>query len=405
MTFDKSSQGYSQGVRKISLMASTVAFEFNKATLKLRRSLHLSPSTSPKFENRRIEGGEDPHDYLVQPSSTKSTSRGGSTKNRQLCAELSSFALYPLFGALSPSHFSTPNLLFQNERKKSNSTRLLQLTDSDLLYIFQQLDPRSLIRLSQTCQRFRRICCGAEKLAPRDSKKIDVTSHELIISFNQLKKQTEVRLLKKDRTRLDPKFVGTSIESMLPMFSRVLSKITFETSVFVSDWMDEILRLYKSNRFIPLCLVFTGGALTKGTSLNGADLRCLTELEFIDFVQKLQPHLQEVQLATSRLFKATPRILSLISVLSSFGIVYERPALRFYVDEVANVIKIWRNDNLARSCDVYMRRPRDGSIDIWQKFGEVAEYREDPQTDEILVSKIHVKHSFLVQIELVLHFH
>lgn len=390
-------------VKRIVVMASTVAFEFNKATLKLRRSLHISPRGSPEVQRKSATGGDT---EIESPGSTQSTSRKCSKRNRQLCAELSSFALYPLFGALSPSHFSSPNLLFQNEKKPTKRIfEFLQLSDSDMSQIMCFLNPRSLLNLSQTCSRLRQLCLAHEEKA----EKRDVSSHEIIISFNQVRRRTEVRLLKKERTRTDPQFTSSSIREVLAPFSRALTRITFETTVFVTDWLDEVLDLHKENRLIPLSLVFTGGALTKGKQLTGADLRSITETEFVDFVTKLQPHLQEVQLSTSRMFKISsdsPRLLAMISMLSSFGIVYERPPLRFYYEEFSDAITTWRSDALSRNCDIYMRRPHDISVDTWLKLsGVIDESRIDPYTDEVLVSKITIRHSFLVHIDLVFHFH
>ncbi|KAF1761702.1 hypothetical protein GCK72_009958 [Caenorhabditis remanei] len=318
-------------------MASTVAFEFNKATLKLRRSLHMSPRNSPEVQRKSTAGGDT---EIESPGSTQSTSRKSSKRNRQLCAELSSFALYPLFGALSPSHFSSPNLLFQNEKKQPKEVvEFLQLSDTDMYQIMCFLNPRSLLNLSQTCGRLRQLCLSHEE----NTEKRDVTSHEIFISFNQIRRKTEVRLLKRERTRTDPQFTGNTIRELLAPFSRALTRITFETTVFVTDWLDEILELHQQNRLIPLSLVFTGGALTKGNQLTGADLRSITETEFVDFVAKLQPHLQEVQLSTSRMFKMNtdpPRLLAMITMLSSFGIVYERPPLRFYYEEISDAITV-----------------------------------------------------------------
>ncbi|CAL2037338.1 unnamed protein product [Caenorhabditis brenneri] len=390
-------------VKKIAIMASTVAFEFNKATLKLRRSLHISPRCSPEVQRKSTAGGES---EIESPGSTQSTSRKCSRKNRQLCAELSSFALYPLFGALSPSHFSSPNLLFQNEKKPSKRiVEFLNLSDTDICEIMCFLNPRSLLNLSQTCNRLRQLCLNNEE----NIEKRDVTSHEITISFNQIRRRTEVRLLKRERTRTDPQFTSSNIRGLLAPFSRALTKITFETTVFVTDWLDEILQLHQENRLIPLSLVFTGGALTKGNQLTGADLRAITEAEFVDFVERLQPHLQEVQLSTSRMFKINtdpPRLLGMISMLSSFGIVYERPPLRFYYEEISDAITTWRSDPLSRCCDIYMRRPHDITVDTWLKMsGSIDESRIDPYTDEVLVSKITIRHSFLVHIDLVFHFH
>ncbi|CAO4369975.1 unnamed protein product [Caenorhabditis nigoni] len=391
-------------VKKIAVMASTVAFEFNKATLKLRRSLHISPRNSPEVQRKSDVGGGDIE--IESPGSTQSTSRKCSKRNRQLCAELSSFALYPLFGALSPSHFSSPNLLFQSNKKPPKKVvEFLHLSDTDMYQIMCFLNPRSLLNLSQTCGRLRQLCLANEE----NIEKRDVTSHEIVISFNQVRRQTEVRLLKRERTRSDPQFTCSNIRGLLAPFSRALTKITFETTVFVTDWLDEILDLHRENRLIPLSLVFTGGALTKGKQLTGADLRSITEAEFIDFVSKLQPHLQEVQLSTSRIFKVSsdpPRLLSMITMLSSFGIVYERPPIHFYHQDISEAVTFWRTDSLSRNCDIFMRRPHDISVEAWQKLsGSIEESRIDPYTEEVLVSKITIKHSFLVHIDLVFHFH
>ncbi|CAI2347867.1 unnamed protein product [Caenorhabditis sp. 36 PRJEB53466] len=393
-------------IKKIAFMASTVAFEFNKATLKLRRSLHISPRGSPEVV-RKCTAGDPFENENESPGSIQSTSRKSSKRNRQLCAELSSFALYPLFGALSPSHFSSPNLLFQNEKKPTKRMEFMDFCDSDFRHIFAFMNPQSLLNLSQTSQRLRALCHHHESNSP----KRDVTSHEIVISFNQLRRRTEVRLLKRDRTRADPKFTGDTIRSVLAPFSRALTRITFETTVFVTDWLDEVLELHAERRLIPLSLVFTGGALTKGNQRNGADLRSISEAEFIGFVHKLQPHLQEVQLSTSRMFKMSrspARLLEMIRMLSSFGIVYERPPLRFAFEEISDAITTWRSDPVSRSCDVFMRRPCDlpCSDDDWLRMGgSVDVSRVDPYSEEVLISKVSIKHSFLVHIDLIFHFH
>ena len=46
---------------------------------------------------------------------------------------------------------------------------------------------------------------------------------------------------------------------------------------------------------------------------------------------------------TLRLFRATcspPRLLGLVSLVSSFELIYERPALRFYFDDLKQIIAV-----------------------------------------------------------------
>ncbi|CAB3408879.1 unnamed protein product [Caenorhabditis bovis] len=395
------------GAKKLARMASTVAFELNKATLKLRRSLHISDKRDsskradepgPSSTQRSAKG----ENRCCQMSSSFSTSRG-SMRNRQLCAELSSFALYPLFGALTTTHFSSPNLLFQTDRR--SKLKILELNDSIFLKIMDFLDAQSMLAASQTCQRLRYLALRKDD---EFFDRRDVTSHEIVISYNRIVKKTQARMLRKERSRYDTVFKGATISSLLCPFTRALTKITFESNVSVSDWIREILELHDKQKLVPLALSFTGGALTRGNQLGGADLRNISETEFIKIVGRLQPHLQEVQLATSRLFKTStspPRLLGLISMLTTFGVVYERPLMRFFFDEIVKIVSYWRNDVQSRSCDIYMRRPLDADIDSWNKLGTVDDYRIDPLTEEFLVSKVTIKHSFLVHIDLVFHFH
>ncbi|CAD6184676.1 unnamed protein product [Caenorhabditis auriculariae] len=380
--------------KRIALMASSIAFEIRKTTFKIRRSFTPVPETPETSET-------DLPDFMKTPTSTRSTGRY--TQHRVLCAELSSFALFPVFGALSPSHYSAPDLLFFNGRKASN-VKIGQLGDIEILNIMNQLDAKSLIALSQTCRKFRKISAYNEDSLP----KVDVSSYEVTVAFNRVRRCVVVRALKRGRGLNDVTIEGSCLRDVLAPHTRALIRLTFGTGVTVSPWLSELLQLHSLHRLAPLALIFTGGALTKGNRVAGADLRSITEYDFIQLVGRLQPHLQEIQLATSRLFKMSsspPRLLGLISLLSSIGIVYERPAIRFYFDDVQRIASFWRSDPLSRSCDVFIRRPHDASQEKWLKLGAVDMSPRDPCVSDSTVSRVVVSHSFLVNIDLIFHLH
>lgn len=88
--------------------------------------------------------------------------------------------------------------------------------------------------------------------------------------------------------------------------------------------------------------------------------------------------------------------LKLFFILSKFSII---------ILKNLHFLQSWRTNPLSRSCDVFLRRPHDILMDTWHKMGTVDECRTDPYTEEVLISRITIKHSFLVHIDLVFHFH
>ncbi|PAV57550.1 hypothetical protein WR25_02300 [Diploscapter pachys] len=352
-------------VHRLTHMANTVVFELNKATLKLKRTF------SPGSRQDAIPLGAISE--RVSPEHKKSATslmrgdQGRESERRQLCAELSSFALFPLVGALSPSRFSAPNLLFTFTLRASNRT-FTDLPDNIMLKILNYLDVQSIYNASHANSALRRVA-----IKYRDQIKIkEAYSYEISIAFNTSKQRSDVRALKKKRSLKDPVFEGDNINHVLPQMAKTVCKIIFHHNTCLAEWISELRDLFNEGRLVPSAFVFTGGTFTKGNQPGGCDLRGLSESDFLRFISQFYPYIKEVQLATSKLFRATcspPRLLGLVSLVSSFELIYERPALRFYFDDLKQIIAIWRHNPLSRSCSIYIRRPQGSSLQSWEELG------------------------------------
>uniref|UniRef100_A0A0K0DD41 FBD domain-containing protein n=1 Tax=Angiostrongylus cantonensis TaxID=6313 RepID=A0A0K0DD41_ANGCA len=163
-------------------------------------------------------------------------------------------------------------------------------------------------------------------------------TYEVFIDFNKHKKQDDVRALKCGRSIQDLSYHGQSLDEIIPAILLCQLRITFGNNVELPKWAIEVYRLYKNCRLIPVALIFGGSSC-----LEGVDLRCFLEKEFIAFVRLFSPHLREVQLATSRLFafSAFPHLLlSMINLLSFFGMTYEEPSVRYSTDDITTVVHV-----------------------------------------------------------------
>uniref|UniRef100_A0A1I7XNZ8 Copine domain-containing protein n=1 Tax=Heterorhabditis bacteriophora TaxID=37862 RepID=A0A1I7XNZ8_HETBA len=89
----------------------------------------------------------------------------------------------------------------------------------------------------------------------------------------------------------------------------------------MADWVEDLLQLYEENRIRPLALIFSGGNFTKGNQPAGVDMRCFSESEFVAFIRMFYPHLQEVQLSTTRTRESS--VLNNCEIVVDVGGVYD----------------------------------------------------------------------------------
>ncbi|CAI4223157.1 unnamed protein product [Auanema sp. JU1783] len=352
----------------VSSVLQSILFEINKTRFRVKHK--RSPVLSLELKDRDKE--------LLKKHSNRSI-----LIQKQLTDQLSS-ALPSLQTSLTPSK-SSPALCYNSHSKK---TTLFTLDDTILLQIASCLDGKSVHMLSQTCKKFQTLLTeNNHKLSKRLA-----TAYEIVLCFNNFKKCVDVRALKVGRSLRSLSFEGFSIGQVIPKLINCIGKVTFGAGVTVSRWAEEVLRLYRKGNLTPISLIFTGGNLSKGSHIAGADLRGFTESAFIAFVKNFTPHLQEVQLSTAKLFRPctnTAGLLSLISHLTSFGITYERPGLRYYFEDVRRVIANWRYDPLSRNSCMYMRYPRGSQPKLWEDCGGTIVLFEEK------IERVAISHGFL----------
>ncbi|KAE9416087.1 hypothetical protein Angca_002304, partial [Angiostrongylus cantonensis] len=252
---------------------------------------------------------------------------------------------------------------------------------------------KTVMVFAQVCSRLRRLIGNNISSLER----IVSATYEVFIDFNKHKKQDDVRALKCGRSIQDLSYHGQSLDEIIPAILLCQLRITFGNNVELPKWAIEVYRLYKNCRLIPVALIFGGSSC-----LEGVDLRCFLEKEFIAFVRLFSPHLREVQLATSRLFafSAFPHLLlSMINLLSFFGMTYEEPSVRYSTDDITTVVHLWRFSPMAHSCEIFINRSYGYDEVNWLL------YEAKTTTDGNRLTGVTVQHALLDGVILNFHLH
>ncbi|CAJ0598902.1 unnamed protein product [Cylicocyclus nassatus] len=311
-------------VTRFALLVNTVIFELRKATIRLKcKMAQLARRNFLDLERQREEF-------------RNSISYMESSFMWELGVQLSSVIPYTVY--------SSSSWLLA-------AKKLTDLDDVSILSILVFLDGSEILAVAQVCHKLRSIV--KRNLNTLERKKS--TLFDVYIALNKETGREDVRALKRKRLLQDPSYNGASLRDVVPPLITCPLRIFFGNKVLVGHWISEISSLYSEKRLLPISLTFTGGSFTRGTHRAGADLRCFTETGFINFIRLLSPDLKEVQL-----FKLsfTPRFLfSMINMLSVFGIVYERPPLRYFTGDLCQVIQTWQNSSRSHTCEVYIARP------------------------------------------------
>ncbi|WKY02607.1 hypothetical protein Q1695_016126 [Nippostrongylus brasiliensis] len=387
------------GIPRLSLVVNSLLFELKKANIKWKRNLKL-------LMRRKLTNAIDAERHRVE----RILLNGECTFMLELGVQLSSIAL---------RLDADPSLRSLSSRKSSiRSKKLLDLDDSTLLYVARLLDGRSLLHFSQACQKIRRV------IAPNISslKRMQSAVYDVFVDFNKRTGREDVRALRRGRTVRDPTYSAHSLCDLVPSMLCCRLRVHFGNNVSASNWLPAIHRMYEDNRIRPIAFLFKGGhcaesllrenyMVIKRTIINlahgrryceGADLRCFVEKDFIAFISLFVPHLQEVQLLTSRLFQITyaPRFLfSMINLLTVFGMTYEPVPIYYSAEELCRILYLWRYSARSHSCEVYIRRPLGCDEVNWIQFGSV----ELNSQNEVLV--VRAPHTVLDGVQLNLHFH
>ncbi|EYC40351.1 hypothetical protein Y032_0618g709 [Ancylostoma ceylanicum] len=342
-------------VPRLALLVNTVLFELKKTTFKWKRA--LAQLSKRKF----AEGIEQQREYLRKTFTTADCSL-----MLELGAHLSSVV----------PHYTIRSTLGFSRISRHSSKKLLDLDDTSLLNVIRLLDGRSVFSMAQACSKLRNLIL--ENLTSLERRKSKL--YDLHIDFNLQTGREDVRALKTHRWIRDKAYSGAFIRDIIPPLLLCQVKIIFGNNVLVSHWIEEIQNLYREKRLLPISLSFGGGCFSRGNHPAGADLRCFTERDFTRFVRLFIPDLKEVQLATSRLFKLSfsPRFLfSMINLLSVFGVVYERPSLRYCTADICRMIHLWRYSPHSHTCDLYLCRPHGIEDVIWSRYGGTAKTEGD----------------------------
>ncbi|GMS96258.1 hypothetical protein PENTCL1PPCAC_18433 [Pristionchus entomophagus] len=416
----------------ISRVANSMLFELNKSHIKARIKLGLLPKGMTPSPNTPLLTVEDQEDETMRET-PRGTSGGPSSlasSRRSSKVTLKAVDLHDYISSVLVSSPSSPSLHIKHSGKHSSSTPNLhsllaasaafttatrlakgvaalpmpmtKLPSKAILAILKQLEGDDVYRMAMTCSEIRTIAIDNEnELSHRK-----VRSREVQIGVDRNRADRLIFcILRVPRSMRDglPRESG-SLDALLPHLVMVEAKITFSSDVCVGALRPVLRRLYDDRRLSPTVFHFTGGANTKGNKLCGADLRQFTTESFILFCAHFKPVLREVQLATTRHFRLSPRLLSLVSVVEEFGCVYERPALRVQMQHLDRIIQVWRSDGDAHSCTLHMRRPLADADELEEELCNVAVETEE-RNGEVMVSSLIVPHGELHQVELNFVFH
>ncbi|KAK6019726.1 hypothetical protein OSTOST_14633 [Ostertagia ostertagi] len=165
--------------------------------------------------------------------------------------------------------------------------------------------------------------------------------------------------------------LGTELSSILPklgMFASVRSapgRIRLDRRGLLDLDETTLLRIVRQ---------LDGSVAVGRDRFAGADLRSFSEKEFVALVGLFVPHLKEVQLATSRLFRVSSSpyfLFSMINLLSVFGMTYEQVPVLYDVEDLCRIISLWRHSSRSHSCEVYIREPRGCDKVNWMQYGTI----------------------------------
>ncbi|KHJ84221.1 hypothetical protein OESDEN_16068, partial [Oesophagostomum dentatum] len=362
-------------VPRFTLFINTILFELKKRTIRWKCSLA-----------RMAKRGFAKHMERKQEYSHRTITNPDYTLKLELGEQLSSIT--PLYSTGFSSFF------FHSSHRCSK--KITDLDETLLLRIARYLDGQCVLAVAQVCGKPRRIV--AKNITTLERKKS--SPFDLFIDFNKRTGREDVRALKQRRRVRDAAYSGGCIRDVIPPLLLCQLRISFGNNVSVSHWIAEINALYNEKRLIPISLNFSGGTFTRGIHAGGADLRCFTEPEFTTFIGSFIPHLEEVQLATARLFKLnlpSRFLFTMINLLSVFGVVYERPPLRYSINDLCKIIYMWRNSATAHSCEVYIPRTHGFENVNWSQLGGAATLAQSK------VTYIRIRHAFLDNVVLTFH--
>nr|CDJ92463.1 Cyclin F-box domain containing protein [Haemonchus contortus] len=375
------SKFYSTNVPRLSFVANCLLFELKKTTIKWRRRLALFAKKKfahkAKRQSKRVKGSMYSCDNSLM---------------LELGAELSS--IFPR-SAMFVSVRSAPSRLCLYNRRG-----LLDLDKDSLLRIIRQMDGQTIFCFARVCRGIRGVILANITSLP----KMKSATYDMYIDFNKDIDREDVRVLKCGRSVGAISYSARSIRKLLPPMLCCQLRIHFGNNVHVSNWLSEIYYLYNENRLRPKIFIFNGGSISEAASRHrstGADLQCFSEKDFIAAISLFVPHLKEVQLATSRLFRITnpPYFLfSMMELVSVFGMTYEPLPVYFDVDDICRIVCLWRYCSRSHSCEIYIRKPRGCDKMNWLRYGTI-------ETDERnRVKAVRVKHDTLQEVALTVNF-
>ncbi|GMR48685.1 hypothetical protein PMAYCL1PPCAC_18880 [Pristionchus mayeri] len=416
----------------IARVANSMLFELNKSQIKARIKLGLLPRGLTPSPITPLLTLEEPDEEAMRES-PRGTSDGPpslTSSRRSSRVTLKTVDLHDYLSSVLVSSPSSPSLLIKHPGKHSSSTPNLhsllaasaafstatrlakgvaalpmpmtKLPPRAILAILTHLEGEDVYRMAMTCSEIRKIAIeNGKKLRHRR-----VRSREVQIGKDRHRADRLIfSVLRVPRSMRDgiPRESG-SLEDLLPHLVTIEAKMTFGSDVCVGALRALLRRLFDDRLLAPTAFHFTGGANTKGNKVCGADLRQFTTESFIHFCAHFKPVLREIQLATTRHFRLSPRLLSLVNVVEELGCVYERPALRVQMEHLENIIQVWRSDGNAHSCTLHMRRPLADAEELEEGLSKVVVETEE-RNGEVMVSSLTVPHGKLHQVELYFVFH
>ncbi|KAE9547940.1 hypothetical protein FO519_008849 [Halicephalobus sp. NKZ332] len=232
------------------------------------------------------------------------------------------------------------------------ATTIEDLNNEVLEKVFRFLPNEDVLSVSQTCSRFRNLTA---KQKTKENELISVKNKELVYRYNCRLDKVEIHVLKIGRsisgvTRKSDNnnirsfnLVAENLEELLVDGIVFRGAIIFENNVDVASAVDEILEFHSRGQLLPKTLRFHGG-----------------KAEFLKFIRSLRPNLQQVHLMTSRHFKLSRNsryLLQLCDQLTHFSLMYEKPAIRFSLQDLVDTASYWRLHPPLNSCEFSIRHP------------------------------------------------
>uniref|UniRef100_A0A1I7ZFS6 F-box domain-containing protein n=1 Tax=Steinernema glaseri TaxID=37863 RepID=A0A1I7ZFS6_9BILA len=239
--------------------------------------------------------------------------------------------LYDCLSSIGPISFSTLPKTYGLE----------DLPDDLLMRIMKQVeDPRPLASVNS---RFNRLLVDNIDSFPRISLR-----REIVYRFDQIRKRTNIFVLKEGRTFRTPARQCCALEEVFSRSPvRLSCKITFETGVPVAEEVIDILKLYHEGLLTVTQITFTGGALSTES----------------------RPDIRHVSLFTSKHFRYDLRIFELVNELDSLGILYSRkPAFVLTPNNIKCIAKSWLRLTNPHDATVYARLAEDSEAADFEGF-------------------------------------